>query len=352
MANIKLGSKIFNGVNQVKLDTVDGGIILFEEKNDIPIVGDGSAAVAHYQLDLSTIYPTGTAPYTLTLTCGDNTLTGTYASTADKFVYALPTTGTWQGNLVDSSSEVNIDFSFDIAPYVHKKSIREGGSRVLADDSWETISEISKSGNPEMYYNIGDTKDVTLTTGEVITLQIIGFNHDVLSDGSGYAGITFQMKNLLATTYKINNSNTNVGGWESSVVRTRLQTDGDIYKTIPDDIKAVIRPVDKITSVGNKSTNLKVSSDYAFLLSEIEIFGTASYSVAGEGKRYDYYASYANANARRIKYLSNGSGSASYWWTRSPSIKYNGDHCFVDSIGSINFYGASNSNGISLAFCV
>lgn len=137
---------------------------------DIPIVGDGSAAVAHYQLDLSTVYPTGIAPYTLTLTCGNNTLTGTYSTTADKFVYALPTTGTWHGNLVDSSSEVNIDFSFDIAPYIYKKKIREGGSRVLANDSWEIISEISKSGNPEMYYNIGDEKDITLTTGEVITL--------------------------------------------------------------------------------------------------------------------------------------------------------------------------------------
>ena len=52
-------------------------------------------------------------------------------------------------------------------------------------------------------WNIGDTIDITLTTGEVTNWRIIGFNHDTLSDGSGKAGITLQMTHALRTLYKL-----------------------------------------------------------------------------------------------------------------------------------------------------
>lgn len=44
-------------------------------------------------------------------------------------------------------------------------------------------------------------------------MQIIGYNHDDKSDGSSKAGITFQMKNCLATTYLMNSTRTNAGGY-------------------------------------------------------------------------------------------------------------------------------------------
>lgn len=221
----------------------------------------------------------------------------------------------------------------------------------LAHDSWETISAVSKTGSPEEYYAVGDEKNITLTTGEVITLTIIGFNHDDLSDGTGKAGITFQMKNLLATTYNMNSSDTNSGSWGSSAMRTRLQPNGGIYETLPSDVKSVIRPVNKITSAGGSSTSLVTTSDYAFLLSEIEIFGALKYSVAGQGSRYNYYGINDDNN---IKYLP--SGESAVWWERSPRSGYSSQFCAVAPYSTFdNRYSARNasvSHGISFAFCV
>lgn len=222
----------------------------------------------------------------------------------------------------------------------------------LADYSWAEISEISKAGVAADHFAVGDEKDITLTTGETITFQIIGFNHDVLSDGSGYAGITFQMKNLLATTYNMNSSKTNVGGWTSCAMRTRLQPGGAIYDTLPDDVKAVIRPVEKRTSVGNTSTSRKTTNDYAFLLSEVEIIGTTYSSVTGEGTQYDYYNSYANTADLKVKKLSNGSGSANSWWGRSPCKSDTSTFCGVMSYGSLGRFDSTGSLGVSFAFCV
>ena len=222
----------------------------------------------------------------------------------------------------------------------------------LADSSWATISQISKSGNAESYYSIGDEKDIELTNGETLTLRIIGFNHDVLSDGTGYSGITFETKHLMSSTLSMNSSNTNVGGWRESAMRTRLQPGGSIYNALPQEVQDVIRPVNKVTSVGNAGTALETTNDYCFLLSEVEIFGSTTYSVAGEGKQYDYYSSYATTAAKRVKYLSNGSGSAIYWWERSPLSSASTGFCLVRSDGIASYGIAVSSGGVSFGFCV
>ena len=121
---------------------------------------------------------------------------------------------------------------------------------------------------------------------------------------------------------------------------------------LPQEVRDVIRPVNKVTSVGNTGSALETTSDYAFLLSEVEIFGSTSYSVAGEGKRYDYYGSYATTSARRIKNLANGTGSANIWWERSPRSGYTNGFCRVSSGGNANDGGASSSYGVSFGFCV
>ena len=96
-----------------------------------------------------------------------------------------------------------------------------GGAAVnFATDSWETISAACKDGSYKTVYQVGDTKDIELSTGETITVAIMGFDHDDLSDGSGKAPITVAMENLLTTPYRMNATNTNEGGWNESAMRT------------------------------------------------------------------------------------------------------------------------------------
>ena len=85
----------------------------------------------------------------------------------------------------------------------------------FAESDWAEIAEISKSGAAATTFKVGDERTIELTTGEEVTLVILGFNHDDLQSG-GKAGITIGMKELLTTRYAMNSSNTNAGGWDSS----------------------------------------------------------------------------------------------------------------------------------------
>lgn len=221
-------------------------------------------------------------------------------------------------------------------------------------DSWATIAAASADGTASTKYKVGDEKTITLTTGEKVTLQIWGFNHDNLADGSGKAGITLGMKNLLAATYTMNSSNTNSGGWEAS--RMRTTTMPAILATLPEDLRAVIKEVNKQSSEGGSNADaLDTTTDKLFLFSVKEVTGANTYSLDGEGTQYDLWKTLLNNGAlamSRIKRLSNGDGNASYWWTRSAYSGNSYGFCSFDTSGSVTTSYANYSNGVCLGFCV
>jgi len=110
----------------------------------------------------------------------------------------------------------------------------------------------------------------------------------------------------------------------------------------------VLKSVNKKTSAGNASSTININAMKLFLFSEIEIFGSTTYSAAGEGSQYSYFATAAN----RIKYLSNGSGSAYWWWERSPYGSNSISFCYVYSNGNASFSNAYNADGVCFGFCV
>jgi hypothetical protein len=221
----------------------------------------------------------------------------------------------------------------------------------FATAAWGDISRIAAAGDAQKYFNVGDEKTVELSTGEVITLVILGFNHDDLTSG-GKAPITVGMKNLLATRYRMNSSNTNAGGWDNSEMRTTtMQT---LLGQLPSDLQAVIKSVDKKATSGSASTTITTSSDKLFLFSKVEIDGTTSSGYASEGEQYEYWKTVKDGktSADRIKYLSNGGGSASNWWLRSPYLGGSTTFWYVTPSGDVFGSIASSSYGVSFGFCV
>jgi hypothetical protein len=213
---------------------------------------------------------------------------------------------------------------------------------VLSKNTWAQIAKASAAGKASQLWSVGDTKDITVGS-ETLTLVIMGFNHDDLASG-GKAGITFGMKNLMATTRRMNASNTNNGGFTGSEMYSWLQN--TLLPTLPSDLQAVLKSVNKKTSAGSQSSTINTNSMKLFLFSEIEIFGSTTYSKAGEGSQYSYFATAAN----RIKYLSNGSGSAYWWWERSPYGSDSYYFCIVSGGGDANIYGASYTSGVCFGF--
>lgn len=209
----------------------------------------------------------------------------------------------------------------------------------FADNEWSEIIAACQSGNVPASWVVGNYKNMTIN-GKAYRIDIIGKNHDTYASG-GTAPLTFQMHDCYTETKQMNSSNTNSGGWNSCAMRsTHLPA---ILNLMPAEVKAAIREVQKKTSAGSQSSSIQTTNDKLFLLSEIEIFGSTTYSFAGEGKQYDYY----KAGNSKVKNLN---GSAYYWWERSPRSSDSTSFCDVFSDGDAAA-NASYSYGVAFGFC-
>lgn len=217
--------------------------------------------------------------------------------------------------------------------------------------SWSDIAALSESGSADKYFSVGDEKTISLTTGEQVTLVILGFDHDDLT-GGGKAGMTIGMKNLLATTYRMNATATNEGGWDESEMRT--STMATLLSQLPSDLQSVIKQVNKKATAGGASTSITTSADKLWLLAEVEVDGTTSAGYADEGEQYEYWKTVKDGTvaADRIKYLSNGSGSANAWWLRSPHVSASAYFRSFGSTGNVTNGSAHNTRGVPFGFCV
>lgn len=210
----------------------------------------------------------------------------------------------------------------------------------FADNEWSEIIAACQSGDVPDSWVVGNYKNMTIN-GKAYRIDIIGKNHDTYASG-GTAPLTFQMHDCYDETKQMNSSNTNSGGWTNCAMRsTHLPA---ILNLMPAEVKAAIRDVQKKSSAGNQSSSIQTTNDKLFLLSEIEIFGSTTYSFAGEGKQYDYY----KAGNSKVKNLS---GSAGSWWERSPRSSSSAAFCLVLSNGTADANGASFSYGVAFGFC-
>lgn len=210
----------------------------------------------------------------------------------------------------------------------------------FADNEWSEIIAACQSGDVPDSWVVGNYKNMTIN-GKAYRIDIIGKNHDTYAAG-GTAPLTFQMHDCYTETKQMNSSNTNSGGWQNSAMRTTYLP--AILNMMPAEVKAAIRDVQKKSSAGNQSSSIQTTNDKLFLLSEIEIFGSTTYSSAGEGKQYAYY----QAGNSKVKKLS---GSAYSWWERSPYSSTSTDFCHVYSNGNANAIVASISHGVAFGFC-
>lgn len=194
---------------------------------------------------------------------------------------------------------------------------------------------------------------------------IIGIEHDDLVtaiNGKAKAAITIQTERLLyldtTTEYNdsldashecgyMNSSDMNSGGWEGCERRTWCN---NVYKKcLPAYVQSMMKQVKKLTSGGGQSSTIKTSNDYAFLLSEIEIFGDIPYSFGGEGTQYQYFK---NATANRYKSpRTNNSYVSGIWWSRSPCRSANESFCVVNAAGNANIADAGQEKSLAPCLC-
>ena len=112
----------------------------------------------------------------------------------------------------------------------------------------------------------------------------------------------------------------------------------------------MVKTVNKKVSVGNNSSTIETVQDKIFLAAEIEIFGSTTYSFAGEGTQYQYYKN-ATANIYKMPKW-NPSNVSSAYWQRSPYKDTNAYFCGVYDGVSSNINTASYARGIATCLCM
>lgn len=138
----------------------------------------------------------------------------------------------------------------------------------------------------------GTKFSMKLTNGKTLEYRTIGINHDDIFDGSGKAGLTFEATNSVMGVQRMNATFTNVGGWEKSELRSRLNT-GDLWSLMPSDFRSKVKSVTKMTdnkgdsNPGTSSGTPSATTDKVFLLSCTEVYG----DLASDGSQYEYFKS-------------------------------------------------------------
>lgn len=305
----------------------------------------------------------GTAVFTVTET-------GAYTVTATK--NGQTTSGSV--NVVSGTTSYSLTLSFV--------------SSTLNNNEWSVIKSVSDKGQGANYWSIGDRKAVTLngTVGKLSLSNattyafIIGFNHNSSVEGTNR--IHFQLaktaltggtdvclcdnsyNSTVSTTgyFSMNSSRTNSGGWASSQMRTNIcgtslsSYSGTIIAVIPAALRAVLKSVTKYTDNtanggGSTASYVTATTDYFFLLSEFEVFGSITYGNTNEKNKQAQYAYYSAGNSK-VKYKHDGTSTAAMWWLRSPLASSSYSFVRVAAGGTVANYYAGISLGFAPGFCV
>lgn len=300
--------------------TVDDALYALSQK--------GSPAEVHVIADNGT---------QVTMTKGGKTLTA-MVSGGEAVLYPTEL-GEWTIKYTFDSSQKTKQCKLEVIGIVYVYPFTIGDN--LNDTDWADIDICGRLGMAQQFFKVGDSKTVNIG-GTNYEVQIIGFNHDDKVSG-GKAAYSFQLVDCLNQTQQMNTSNTNTGSWNGSAMRGRMST----YKSqLPAALRNVIKTVKKKSGTGGgSSSGTQQTNDDLFLLSEIEIFGTTTYSVAGEGTQYEWYKA-GNTKVKKVN------GSAADWWERSPLSGGTDGFCFVISNGNAYYDDASTSIGVSFGFCV
>ena len=247
--------------------------------------------------------------------------------------------------------------------------------------SWSYIKSATVSGKASSYWKVGDRKEVVLNgavgNGKTFSntttyCYILGFDHNasIESNGEHTIHIGFgaesltgdkyiaycdsKYKSSVSTTgyFSMNSSWTNDGGWNSCQMKSTICP--AFKNALPSDLQSNIRAVTKWQNEGGYSASGQSSSNEIWLLSEMEIFGSANVSrYTANQLQYDFYKGVTGWSAApKIKYKDTATSTAVYWWERSAQWDNSNRFCSLHVDGRASYSGADSSHGFAPCLCL
>ena len=204
---------------------------------------------------------------------------------------------------------------------VERDTLGEIQPKSFATDSWDTIRRAVKSENTDKY-NVGDTKEVDLGSFGTHIVRIANKSECTTETSETACGFVVEFADVI-TEQTFNSTETNVGGWRDSELRTYIND--TIYKSLPSDLQNVITTTKVISGHGKTSgeTNFE-TQDKLYLLSGHEVYedGTSrkmsekdtSYNTT---KQLDYYKNQGVTTDNYVGAAKRRNGVDSTWELRS-----------------------------------
>ena len=222
-------------------------------------------------------------------------------------------------------------------------------AKSFADDSWDTISSAVKSGTYP--YQVGDTKTVDMGSLGTHTVRVANTTACTNGETSETAcGFVVEFADIISEQ-KMNSTDTNVGGWPASAMRTYVNT--TVYNALPSDLQNVIATTTVVSGHGSTSGEANFTSrDKLYLLSAKEVGngGTDRDTAEAETRQLDYYKSNGVTTSNYSGAIKQYNGSNYYWWLRSAYSANTNTFLRVGSRGGWGNDYAINANGVAPAF--
>ena len=227
----------------------------------------------------------------------------------------------------------------------------------FATDSWSTIVKAVKNNNISKY-NVGDTKTIDMGTYGTHTVRIANTStpSECSTDGFSQSACGFVLEFAdIITTHKMNDTNTNVGGWPASSMHTFVNT--NIYDSLPYNLKSKIIDTIVVSGHGSEDTENFTSTDKLYLLSTAEVWAEGTSNQIGNSdaardmtRQLDYYKNLGittNNFSGAIKKIEN---NAALWILRTAVSGNSFSFLSVYNIGRCAVNTANVDIGVSPAF--
>ena len=226
----------------------------------------------------------------------------------------------------------------------------------FATDSWKTIIKAVRNNNISKY-NVGDTKTVDLGTYGTHTLRVANTSTPSECSRAGFSqtacGFVLEFADII-TEHKMNDTDTNVGGWPATSMRTFVNN--NIYNAIPSEIKNAIIDTTVVSGHGPNDTANFTSTDKLYLLSTAEVWSQGSSNTISNDtarnvtRQLDYYKNLGTSTSNYSGAIKKNGTSAAWWWLRAAYSNITNFFLDVSTSGGWIGSGASASDGVAPAF--
>ena len=225
--------------------------------------------------------------------------------------------------------------------------------KTFGEDTWETIAENTSSD----VYKVGDTKQV-LIGNKPYTVRIANKSTPAECNRNDFSktacGFVVEFVDIVESR-QMNSSQTNVGGWPASEMRT--YANGTFFDNLPSDLQKVIKATKVVSGHGSSDKNANrtdgnwESTDKIYLFTRKEIHNVDSNdSTANNTRQLDYYNQIGVNSNTYLGAIKKNTGLASFWWLRGAHPNYDLYFLGVTDDGDWNSKDANHTGGFAPAF--